>query len=139
MQKSRTIDEDRLKASVEKNKRIAESIEKQQEATEGTKAAIHTNSVATTDAHVGLAPHDTPKPQEMEDRAVDKAAITGDPHLSRTDVTTEGKGVTDQVTVSPGEAQPQGGAQTYSGKLAAAAQEAESGKSAKKTSAKKSR
>lgn len=97
----------------------------------GDKQAAHTNSMATNKSHVGLAAHDPPKPDEMSALKTDQADLTGDPHVVRTPLNTEGKGTTDLVTSEPKSAQPQGGAAAGPGFADRAAAAAKTGKGKK--------
>lgn len=69
----------------------------------------HIDSMLTTDAHVGKASGEPHKDQAEEDRKVNKASITGDPHVKTVPLKTEGE-TTDEVVTEPEGAQPGGGA-----------------------------
>lgn len=81
----------------------------------------HTNSEATVASHRGLAPHDKPKPIEMEALKTDLADVTGDPDVHRVPLKTPGKGTTDLVTKSPKGARPKAGPASHLQKAADAA------------------
>lgn len=70
---------------------------------------VHIDSVATVDTHRGKAPQDKSKSKAMEARKTDLQEVTGAPDVHRTALRTPGKGVTDEVTTDPPEAQPAGG------------------------------
>ena len=99
----------------------------EQERRNGDKQGAHTNSMATNDDHVGLAAHDPPKPKAMSALKTDQGDVTGDPHVRRVPLKTEGKGTTDLVTAAPENAQPQGGAPAGPGYAERAAEAAKSG------------
>lgn len=119
------------KEHVKLQRAAAERTLREQGRIEEADQLAHTNSEATVASHKGLAPHDTPKPREMEAAKTDLKSVTGDPDVTRVPLKTNGK-TTDLVTKFPKGARPKAGPANHLQKAAAAAAAGDAAKPAKK-------
>jgi hypothetical protein len=122
----KTLTPEQEKAHVKRQRDAARQTLESQGRQEEADQLAHTNSEATVESHVGLAPHDKPKPKSMEAAKTDLKSVTGSPDVHRSALKT-GKKTTDLVTSSPEGAQPAGGSPPPKSHVERAAEAAKAG------------